>query len=79
MLLANVTEEWWIGYRMNLRDVSTSIKRKMVYKHILPWFGQRDFDDLDDVFINQFIINERTTGNRLTNGPLPLLYCLEIF
>lgn len=70
MLFADVTEEWWIGNSMNLRDVSAIIKRRMVDKHILQWFGQRDIENIDDVFINQFIINERSTGNRLTKGGL---------
>lgn len=70
MLFSNITEEWWIGNTMNLRDVSAIIKRRMVDKHILTWFGERDIIEIDDVYINQFIINERDNGNRLTGKGL---------
>lgn len=66
MLFADILEMWWIGEKLNLREITLYKRRMMIDTHILPYFGDLKITDIDDITINKFISNEREHGNRTT-------------
>ena len=68
MLFSEVLELWWIGNQLNLREITRIHKRQTIEKHILPWFGETNIEDIDDILINGFITHERKNGNRISEG-----------
>lgn len=70
MLFSEVLEMWWIGDKLNLREITIHKKRMTIDKHILPFFGTTEINAVDDVMINGFILYEKEQGNRLTGGEL---------
>lgn len=70
MLFIEVAQEWWIGNKIMLREISCNKKEMTIEKHILPWFGKMEIENVSDVDVNEFTIYELEHGNRLTGEGL---------
>lgn len=70
MLLSEVLENWWLGARLNLREISIHKKQMDIEVHILPYFGNYDIKSVDDVLIYNFVIHEKQFGNHITGKGL---------
>lgn len=77
MLFAEVLEMWWMGNMLNMRETSAYLKRERIDKHVLPYFGNIEIENLTDCDVNNFIIYEREHGNRLTGQGMSINQIIE--
>lgn len=67
---SEVLEMWWNCDKLNLREITLYHKRMTIDRHILPFFGDFDITDIDDIIITNFVTHEKMCGNLITGGPL---------
>lgn len=70
MLFKEVALEWWIGDKINLRDISIAKKENILMKHVIPYLGDKDIRDVTDINIIEFMNYELSQGNHLTGEGL---------
>lgn len=70
MLFKEIREAWWSGQTIDKAPMTIHGKSERIRCHIAPFFDDFDVRDIDDVYINQYIKSELSSGNRKNGGPL---------